>query len=62
MSKKPFAVVEREDLAPRCPHCEAELTEVYRRSKGAGFLVGRNVVLFCPHCLKVLGFGQSRLA
>ena len=62
MSQKPFAVVEREDLAPRCPHCEAELTEVYRRSKGAGFLVGRNVVFFCPHCLKVLGFGQSRLA
>ena len=30
------------------------------KDKGSGFVEGRNVMYFCPHCLKVLGFGQSR--
>ena len=25
-------------------------------------VVGRNSIFFCPHCRKVLGFGQSRMA
>lgn len=58
---KYFAIVKRDDLAPICPHCETELREVYKKSKGAGFVVGRNVVYFCPHCRKVLGFGQGRM-
>ena len=62
MTKRPFSIVEREDLSPLCSHCGKELTEVYRKSKGAGLFVGRNVVFFCPHCRKVLGFAQSRMA
>ena len=57
----PFVIVDRKDLAPVCPHCEKDLREVYRQSRGAGLIVGRNCVFFCPHCRKVLGFAQSRM-
>lgn len=62
MNKIPFNVVERNDLSPLCPHCGKELTEIYRKSRGAGLIVGRNSIFFCPHYRKVLGFGQSRMA
>jgi len=61
MSEKPFTIVKRDDLAPICPHCENELTEVYTRAKGVPLIQGTNVVYFCPHCQKVLGFGQGRM-
>jgi len=61
MTEKPFNIVKRDDLVPLCSHCGQELTDVYVRTKGLGFIEGRNVVFFCPHCLKVLGFGQSRM-
>ncbi len=61
MSTTPFAIIKREDLVPKCPHCERELTEVYMRTKGFELFVGLNVVYFCPECRKVLGFGQSRM-
>lgn len=61
MNERPFTIVKREDLSPICPHCGQELTEVYTRSKGVPFVQGTNVVYFCPHCRKVLGFGQGRM-
>jgi len=61
MPEVPFAVVRRDDLVPICPHCSRELPEVYMKSKGAGYIESRNVIYFCPHCLKVLGLGQSRM-
>jgi uncharacterized protein with PIN domain len=61
MSDKPFVIVKREDLAPVCPHCEEELTEVYTKAKGVPFAAGTNVVYFCPHCRKVLGIGHGRM-
>jgi hypothetical protein len=61
MSDRPFTLVKREDLSPVCPHCGSELTEVYMRAKGVPLIQGSNVVYFCPHCLKVLGFGQGRM-
>jgi len=61
VSEKPFNVIKRDDLVPLCPHCAKELTEVYARSKGMGWIEGRNVVYFCPKCKKALGFGQSRM-
>ena len=61
MNKIPFTVTVRDDLAPKCPFCEATLEEVYVKTKGLGWLEGKNVVYFCPHCLKALGFGQSRM-
>lgn len=53
--------VKREDLAPVCPHCEQELTEIYTRTRGVALIQGANVIYFCPHCQKVLGFGQGRM-
>ena len=61
MADAPFNVVKRDDLTPVCPHCEAQLPEVYIRTKGLGFVEAKNVMYFCPHCRKVLGFGQSRM-
>ena len=61
MTTKPFAIVKREDLSPLCPHCLEELAEVYVKSKGIPLVQGQNVVYFCPHCRKVLGFGQGRM-
>lgn len=61
MADKSFSVVKRDDLLPLCPHCDQQLPEVYVRTKGLGFIEGRNIVFFCPHCSKVLGFGQSRM-
>ena len=58
---KPLSIVKRNDLTPLCCHCAKELTEVYSRTKGTGFIEGRDVIYFCPHCMKVLGFGQSRM-
>ena len=54
---------ERDDLAPKCPYCEKELEEVYMKRRGVGFFFAdRKVIFFCPHCLKVLGGGPSRVA
>jgi hypothetical protein len=61
MTETPFNVIKRDDLVPLCPHCARELNEVYVRGKGLGWIEGRNVVYFCPQCMKALGFGQSRM-
>lgn len=61
MNKKPLEFTKREDLRPVCPHCERELNEVHTKSKGVPFIQGSNQVYFCPHCRKVLGFGQGRM-
>ena len=58
---KPLNVVKRNDLMPVCGHCKKELDEVFTKTKGTGFVEGKNVLYFCPHCRKVLGFGQSRM-
>ena len=63
MSETPFNVIRREDLDPICPHCNEKLPEVYYKAKGPGwFLFPRSAVYFCPHCRKVLGLAQSRMA
>ena len=60
-ARAPWALIDREDLAPICPHCEHELTEVYRRGTGFPVGQGRTLVYFCPSCRKVLGFAQGRV-
>ena len=63
MQSTPFTVVRREDLSPLCPHCAEPIDEIYFRSRGPGwFLFPSSSIFFCPHCLKVLGLGQSRMA
>lgn len=59
--RTPLKVKTRNDLTPLCAHCGKELDEVYSKTKGSGFVEGKNVMYFCPHCMKVLGFGQSRM-
>ena len=54
-------ITKRENEIPICPHCEKELPEFYVKTRGLGLFEGHNVLYFCPHCLKVLGFGQSRM-
>jgi uncharacterized protein with PIN domain len=61
MAEVPFNIVKREDLAPVCPHCNEELTEVFTKAKGVALIQGTSVVYFCPHCGKVLGFGHGRM-
>ncbi len=61
MTKQPFRVVKRNDLLPRCPHCERELSEVHVRARGLGVVVARDAIYFCPGCRKVLGVGPSRM-
>jgi hypothetical protein len=62
MNKIDFKVTVRENIAPVCPFCEKELEEVYINTKGLDWWVAKNVVYFCPHWSKVLGFRQSRMA
>jgi len=63
MADTPFNIVRREDLKPVCPHCDKALSEVYYRARGAGwFVFPRSALYFCPHCRKVLGVGQSKMA
>jgi hypothetical protein len=63
MREAPFTVVTRDDLDPLCPHCGEPITEVYSKGKGPGwFLFPRSTIFFCPHCRKVLGLGQSKMA
>jgi len=56
----PLTGVKRDDVAPICPYCEAELAEIYtRKVRGGPFGIGRGFVFFCPHCRKVLGHGTQ---
>ncbi len=54
-------IVKRDDLVPKCPYCEKELSEIYAKSQAAGFVMGKDTMYFCPHCSRVLGFAQSRM-
>jgi hypothetical protein len=60
-TQHPWALIDRTDLAPICPHCDAALTEVYRRGTGFPLGEGRTLVYFCPHCRRILGFAQGRV-
>ena len=60
--KATIRVVTRDDLLPLCPHCSVELPEIYVRGEEIGLIEGRDVVYFCPHCRRVLGFGSARKA
>jgi uncharacterized protein with PIN domain len=60
-TQAPWALVDRTDVVPLCPHCARELNEVYRRGTGVPLAQGRTLVYFCPSCRKVLGFAQGRV-
>lgn len=60
-TEAPFALVDREDLLPICPHCGTAIQEVYRKAKGVALARGRTNVYFCSHCHRVLGFSTGRM-
>jgi hypothetical protein len=60
-TEAPFALVDRPDLVPVCPHCTSNLHEVYRKGSGVALGQGRTTVYFCSKCRKVLGFAQGRM-
>jgi hypothetical protein len=60
-AQEPLTYVDRPDLRPLCPHCEQEITTVFRKGRGVPFGQGRTIVYFCPRCLKVIGFAQGRM-
>lgn len=45
------------DVLPICPHCRAEMAEIWCKSKGIGF-IEKKQFLMCPHCHCFLGFGN----
>ncbi|NND85652.1 MAG: hypothetical protein HKN46_10940 [Acidimicrobiia bacterium] len=61
LAEAPFAVIDRADLLPLCPHCNAEINEVYRKGTGVSLGQGRTTIYFCAECHKVLGFGVGRM-
>lgn len=60
-SEAAWALVDRTDLVPICPHCDHDLHEVYRRGTGFPLGQGRTLVYFCPSCRRVLGMAQGRV-
>lgn len=60
-TETPFALVDREDLSPMCPHCGTEVFEVYRKGTGVALGQGRTTIYFCSHCQNVLGFSTGRM-
>ena len=47
-----------EKVAPLCPHCDQEITEILMREVAG--LLGRRYVYFCKHCRKVLGISHRK--
>ena len=60
MSLTEVVFTKREDQLPVCPHCQADLNQINFRTKGLGWIEGKNVVYFCPHCRKVLGLSHRK--
>ena len=53
-----IAFQEREDLYPVCPHCKAEVRDIFFRAfKGD---LGKRCIYFCPHCRATLGVSQRK--
>ncbi len=50
--------IEKEEVAPICPHCSMKLDRVWCRSLSSYF--GKRYIYFCPHCNKVLGISHRK--
>ena len=45
---------------PKCPHCDAKLTEVkFKDLETGGWFGRRKIIFFCPSCSKVLGLSDA---
>ncbi len=60
MSSKEFEGIALEDapenVVPKCPACERELTKVWIKKRGFGLLEQKQIIM-CPHCRAFLGYG-----
>ncbi|MDD4208372.1 MAG: hypothetical protein WC194_08990 [Mesotoga sp.] len=54
-------IIKKEELKPKCPYCESDLSDIFFKQKGPGLLFSKTAVYFCPHCRKVLGIGRSNI-
>lgn len=45
-----------EDRVVLCPHCEAEITEIGKKTVGH---IERHIIYFCPDCKKLLNIGYN---
>ncbi|HVS13322.1 MAG TPA: hypothetical protein VMV46_05335 [Thermoanaerobaculia bacterium] len=53
-----IAAEERDDLTPRCPHCQHDVDRVFfRRLSG---LLGRRYLYFCAACRAVIGVSHRK--
>jgi uncharacterized protein with PIN domain len=50
--------VQKEDIVPLCPHCNAQLQVVYHRELESKF--GKRYIYFCPNCHKTLGVSHRK--
>jgi len=61
MAEGNIKFTKKNDVTPKCPHCNQSLNEVYTQQKGIGILFAKSTFFFCPTCLKLLGIGQTAL-
>jgi uncharacterized protein with PIN domain len=58
------SITEDRDLVPRCPHCEAELSEIVATTAGtigsSQFRFGKRYVYACPSCRRALGVSHRK--
>jgi len=51
-------LVEKNEVTPICPHCNAALTSIAFRELRT--FLGRRYIYFCPNCHKVLGVSHRK--
>jgi len=48
----------RDDIAPICPHCKKEITNILYQELKVD--LGKRCIYFCPHCKVSLGFSHRK--
>ncbi len=51
-------LVEKKEVTPICPYCQAHLSEVWYRELPT--LLGKRYIYFCPNCNKVMGVSHRK--
>jgi len=51
-------IVEKNDVNPVCPHCKANLTDIFTQQIYGIF--GKRYIYFCPNCKSVLGVSHRK--
>lgn len=51
-------IVEKNNVSPVCPHCKANLTDIFTQQIYGIF--GKRYIYFCPNCKAVLGVSHRK--